>query len=638
MDIPKGFEVVDSPVDIPEGFEVVTGSYGKLQPVYDQMIASGVPEIEAKEFISKAQSTSRGDLEAMQGEAGVQPSSAAGSFSSGFERGAMSLGEGIMQKGAEALGAMGIDTNQFLDELARNRAIEQRKTDIETSERPILGAAGEIVGNVAPVAAAAPAGLGANVVLGALFGGSEYDANLGDAAIGGLFGAGGKLTADALGKVYRSVKGNAPRSTQDLIEFAKANDLPYMTTDAVPPKTFVGKSAQSAGEKIPFAGTGPARAGQQAKRSELIEDYSKQFGEYNPNEIYESLASNVNIAKRNAGQGRGAIVDQIADVNTAAEKTVSAIDAEIKRLSTTPSGVLKETADSQTIDQLNRFKNDILADPTFSNLEQLRSVFRENVKGERVLMPGRTQAGIDRVYSAMGEDMKNVVSSNLGDEALTKWNQFNKIYANETGRIKNTKLKNILNKGDLTPEVVNSMLFSNKPSEVKILFNSLTPDGKAAARNGLIGKAVEKATRKGEVSPEIFSSELERMSKQLGIAFDGADKKYLDGMKNYLDATQQASKAAIQTPTGQQLYQIAVPSAAAGDVMATGGIGLMGAGGYGLLARAYESKPIRDLMIRMGSMEKGSSAFEKTLDQLNFRINALSQASLNTGVPVNEDE
>ncbi|MDF4667648.1 hypothetical protein P3526_25580, partial [Vibrio parahaemolyticus] len=163
-------------------------------------------------------------------------------------------------------------------------------------------------------------------------------------------------------------------------------------------------------------------------------------------------------------------------------------------------------------------------------------------------MPNRSDAAINRVYKAMSDDAGDAISTNLGADALRKYNQANAIYADEANKILNTRLKSILTKGDLTPEVVNNILFSKNKSEIRSLYNSVDTRGRAQMRNAIIGKAIEKA---GD-SPDQFLRQLNIMSNQTGIAFRGQEAIYINGLKKYLEATRQASKAGVTTPTGQQ--------------------------------------------------------------------------------------
>lgn len=203
-------------------------------------------------------------------------------------------------------------------------------------------------------------------------------------------------------------------------------------------------------------------------------------------------------------------------------------------------------------------------------------------------------------------------------DTLRKYQQANAVYADEAAKLKNTRLKNVLMKGDLTPEVVNNMLFSKNKSEIKTLYNSVGRVGRAQMRNGIIGKAMEKSGG----SPDQFLRQLNILQNQTGITFKGQDAAYLKGLKNYLQSTQQAAKAAVTTPTGQQTIPFIIGYGTAMNPATTGA-----AVSYGLLTRAYESEPFRNAMLRMASTPRGSTAFEKAMQQAQKAINALTQGA-----------
>ena len=201
---------------------------------------------------------------------------------------------------------------------------------------------------------------------------------------------------------------------------------------------------------------------------------------------------------------------------------------------------------------------------------------------------------------------------------LGQYQQANAVYADEAAKLKNTRLKNVLMKGDLTPEVVNNMLFSKNKSEIKTLYNSVGRVGRAQMRNGIIGKAMEKSGG----SPDQFLRQLNILQNQTGITFKGQDAAYLKGLKNYLQSTQQAAKAAVTTPTGQQTIPFIIGYGTAMNPATTGA-----AVSYGLLTRAYESEPFRNAMLRMANTPRGSTAFEKAMQQAQKAINALTQGA-----------
>lgn len=480
----------------------------------------------------------------------------------------------------------------------------------------------------APAAGAgtvAKAALGAGTTEAALKGAVQASGgeqvNPDEVALAAALGGAGKVAENALGGLYRMATGTPSGDAAAVREFAREQDAPLLTSDIAQPSTFAGKSAQSAAEKVPFAGTGAVRSEQQEARTRLVDEFSQRFGEYRPEDVVDSLKRQTSKVKQAAGSVRQGVMDQMQGAKVVPTNAIKAIDDEIARLSASPGGVARQTADTQTIQKLQAYKADLEAEGSFQNLEQLRTNFRTDVKGERMVMPNRSEAAINKIYSAMSKDMSESIQSTLGPDAARKWSNSNAVYRAEAENIKQTRLKSILQKGDITPEVVNNMLFSNKPSETRALYASLDKRGRDAMRAGLIGKAMEKSGG----SPDKFLGELKRMGGKIGIAFKGADRKFAEGLQKYLAATKQASAASLMTPTGQQLMQIAVPAGVTGDVMTTGGAATMAALGYGGLARAYESAPVRNAVMRLQSMPAGSSAFEKQLANVQRSLTPFAQ-------------
>lgn len=444
------------------------------------------------------------------------------------------------------------------------------------------------------------------------------DVNPIDVGIAGGLGAFGKGLENAAGALYRGLKGAPTGEAAVAKEFAESAGVPLMTSDVVPPQTFVGKSAQAAAEKIPVAGTGAPRAAQQQARSKLVEDFANKFGEYNPADIVDSLQRQTSKVRSAAGGRLSRINEAMQGAQVTPAKALNQIDNEINRLSQ-----LGKVADNQTIQKLQNYRDELASGADFDKLQRLRTQFRMDVKGERPVMPNQSEAAVQRVYHAMTGDIEDSVSGQLGNEALGKWKQANSIYAREAQNIKNTRLKSVLQKGDLTPEVVNNMLYSNKPSEVRALYSSLDTKGKNAMRAGIVAKAWEKSGG----SPDRFLNHLDKLSAQTGVAFKGGDKAYVDGLKSYLDHTRRAGQSGVLTPTGQEIFQLAAPAALIGDVVGSGGAGTMSAATLGGIARLYESKPVRNALLRLNSIKKGSTAFEKQAAKVQELMTSALQAS-----------
>ncbi|EIC6486553.1 lytic transglycosylase domain-containing protein [Salmonella enterica subsp. enterica serovar Typhimurium] len=418
----------------------------------------------------------------------------------------------------------------------------------------------------------------------------------------------------AAGAAYRGIRGTIAPEAQQAIQFANAADVPLHTTDVLQPNSRVGRMAQTTAENIPFAGTSTMRANQQEACSQLVDEFASRFGEYDPSIVIGSLKAKTSGIRKAAGNRLEQVQSAMTGVNIQPTRAIQQIDDEIGKLQK-----LGQVADTDTISKLQAYRNELAkGDVNLEQLSRLRTQFRMDVRGERTQMPPPAEAAVQRVYRAMTGDIDNSIGQNLGNDTLRRYKQANAVYADEASKLQNTRLKNVLMKGDLTPEVVNNMLFSKNKSEVQNLYRSVGQVGRAQMRNGIIGKAMEKSGG----SPDQFLRQVNLMSTQTGIAFKGRDAAYLKGLKNYLESTKRAGQAGVTTPTGQQTIPFIL---GIGTVTNPALVGV--GGGYGLLARMYESEPARNAMLRLANTPRGSTAFEKALAEVERAVNSVAQGA-----------
>jgi len=454
-----------------------------------------------------------------------------------------------------------------------------------------------------PKAVGTAAATEAAIEAGAADTGAGFDAK--EVATTGVLGGAGKIAEDIVSSGFRAARGKVSPEKAQAIQRAEQEGVMLMTTDVVPPETLAGKLAQSTGEVIPFAGTGGERAAQQEAREELAESFASQ---YKPQyeEVVQGLKRQTNKVKKAAGARLGAIKSQMDSVGEIpADKAINAIDNEINAL--TAKG---RVADDTTVNKLQEYRDALADGQTFDTLDTLRSDFREQVKGDRQVMPNRSQAATNKIYSAMTDDLEGAVTSNLGKKEADRFKSAKAAYAKQAEQVKNTKIKGILQKGDATPEQAGQMLFSQKPSEIKSLYQSLDTKGKQAARSTVLAKAIDNASKRvNGLTPNTLASELGKFKNQYKEVFKGADRKQIEGMIELLNATRRAQDAKTATPTGQMLLGPLGGYAAFTDLAATLGSGLS----IGLFARAYESKPVRNALLRLANTPKGSSKYDDAL-------------------------
>lgn len=415
------------------------------------------------------------------------------------------------------------------------------------------------------------------------------------------------------GAVSRAASGQVSPEARASIKFADENSVPLHTTDLLQPVSRTGRAAQATAEAIPWIGTSGIRSTQQEARSKLVSDFAAKFGEYDPSIVVGSLKAKSAGIKKAAGNRLEQVQNAMTGVNIQPTRALQQIDDEIAGLQK-----LGKVADTDTINKLRAYRDELAGgNVDLQQLSNLRSQFRQDVKGERLVMPNRSDAAIQRVYRAMTGDIDSSIGQNLGNDTLRRYKQANAVYADEASKLQNTRLKNVLMKGDLTPEVVNNMLFSKNKSEVQNLYNSVGSIGRNQMRNGIIGKAIEKS----DGSPDQFLRQLNIMSNQTGIAFKGQDAAYIKGLKNYLEETKRAGQAGVVTPTGQATIPFILGGASVANPKM-----LAVMGGYAGLARLYESKMARNALLKMASTPKGSTDFEKAAAKVSEVINSTLQA------------
>ena len=448
--------------------------------------------------------------------------------------------------------------------------------------------------------------------------GGFFDAS--EVALASVLSGSGKSLENIISAIgnYRRA-GRVPQETEDIIRMGREEGIPIMTTDVVEPETLAGRLARSTGETIPFAGTGQQRAEQQAMRERLTDRFAEGVvPRYD--EVVKGLREKGGKIRRAAGdrlERIGREMDNVGEIDTT--RTIAAIDDEIEAL--TRKG---RVPDEATLSELQRYKEAIQEGQIFTSMDTLRSDFREAVRGERQSLPSRSDAASNRIYQAMSDDLDSAIRNNpeLGAREADRFKQAKGIYAREMETLKKSRLKSVLDKGDVTPESVKNILMSQKPSEMVNLYRRLDDNGRSAARMTVLSEILDKASnRVGGLTPNSLATQLRKNKNQIDIFFKGQEKDQIRGLQKLLDATRRAQDAKVATPTGQQLIGILGPAGVITNPVET----LLGGGTIGSMARIYESPAIRDILVRINAV-KGDARDRAFIDAAN-KIQAAVQAA-----------
>jgi len=429
-------------------------------------------------------------------------------------------------------------------------------------------------------------------------------------------GPAGQIAASLAGGVAGATMAGPRRvpttpGLRETVEESQRRGIPVMTSDIAPPETFMGKAAQRTGERIPLIGTGPQRAAQQRARIDAVRDVLRQYGADDAagvsDDVMRDLANKRAADLSKYSNLKGEVIGRLDAAGTVPVPTATqAIDDQIAQLQS-----LRSEQYAPVIKVLEDWKAS-LQGQGLRNIETLRKQVGESFAApELSSIRSAGQKALSAVYGPLKQDMENFITA-VGDRRdVTKWKLSDKRLSALAGELDMGALKSVLRSGDVTPEVVDNLLFSRKPSEVRQLYTSLTPAGQANARTAILARAAEKARYELEdgtrmFSPERFNAEIKRLQPQIGVFFRGDDLKQVEGLSRALTLTRRAGEAGVVTATGQE----AVPFVAGGalaEIMGTLGATIATAGGIGGMARIYESAPVRNLMLQLGKAAPGSA-------------------------------
>ncbi|HAZ6822961.1 TPA: DNA transfer protein [Escherichia coli] len=551
----------------------------------------------------------------------------AGQIAEQAGRGLVNIPFDVLQGGASLINAIsqGLGGPKVLDDVYRpvDRPTDPYAQAGETIGGYLLpiGTAAKAAG--APAKLAGDIGSAGNMIAGSLADAANQEGDFAQNAVknaGVNLAAQGVLSAAAkgIGRGITAVRGEISPADQQLLKRAAAADVPVMTSDVVPPKTKLGNQLQGYSEGV-IAGTGPMRAAQQDARTKLVNRFTEKYGDYDPSVVVDSLKSGVarekSLAKSKLNSLSGRMVGKPVDTSGA----IRAIDGAVNEL-----GKLKGVSDTQTISALNDYKNAIQeitnGDDAFELLDKLRTQFRIDVKGDRTVLPSMSQTMVDRVYNSLTNSLSKSIAKGLSPKDASAWRAGKADYAKMATHATQTRLKNVLNKGDLTPEAVNTIVYGQYGSDIARLYGKLDQKGKDMLRAAYISKIADKV---GD-SPQKMMTELGKLQKQANgqvfkTVFGGKNGKEIEGMLSILDATKRASEANVVTKTGMTL----APLVRVIGNLKTGGALLAGETGIGLMSRVYESPMARNALLRLANTKAGTPAYERALSNAANAIRPL---------------
>lgn len=296
---------------------------------------------------------------------------------------------------------------------------------------------------------------------------------------------------------------------------------------------------------------------------------------------------------------------------------------------------LKTKEVQPVIDKLEDWRN-ALQDQNLSNIEDLRKQMGESfTAGNLANVKGLGEKAVNSIYGVadkdgipidgLRKDMYEYIKAHGTQKDVDDWVNANKQLSKMMQDLKLPAFKATLNRGDVSPATVDRLLFNKDPSEVFTLYNNLSDKGRAVARSAIIAKAAQKAGSGEELSPDKFVAAVKDLGTQTGVFFRDDELRQVKGLVRVMDYTKRAASGNFVPRTGEQLVLPVTTGAAgmaigkllgSGDLATNLVVGTAASATYGLLARAYESAPVRTILSEIGKTASHTASEAAVMQRL----------------------
>jgi len=427
----------------------------------------------------------------------------------------------------------------------------------------------------------------------------------------------GLAAGRVLGRGAQVARAVPDDQAQSILRASKQFDVPVLTSDVRPPQGYTGRFLQGLSEKLGVLGTGQARASQQGAREAAV----KGFAEAMDIDLDSPFAADI------VNSVKGTIKAEISAAGRMRDEAVRVLDpAGVVPLTNTKAATarviakqaaLKEKGNSALVENIGRIERS-LEDGNFTQLKNIRTEVIDDIKALVKAEDSRAVADLESVKKAIDKDMLRF-AARTDPEAAKKWVKSNRAFADAYTRSKDSELKRLIMNGELTPEKVTPLIRGGRPSELNRLYQSMDATGREAARKAIIQDALKDARffeTDANPNPDAFATALNRANRQqaINVFFRGNAKEELDGLARLLNATRRAQQGATVTKTGEQIVPI-LSYGGLGAGLATNPVGTAAiVGSASMLLKAYESRPFRGLMLKLGNTKPGTLAEKRLLD------------------------
>ncbi len=411
-----------------------------------------------------------------------------------------------------------------------------------------------------------------------------------------------------LKNVFRGIEGVIPEAKAQVLGYAKQareflqSGRPAIVTtqDAVPEAhTPFRMILLKMVERLPLTGTGALRVRQRDQRVEVLRNLADRWN-LNPNTNYgATVLRDINA---NAGARLDAARTAIdTGVDTMADTPVILRDfrLRIRDIIETEQGY-GEMAHQGVIDLLNKTRNAVWQGGQRQDFGRGFGVVNdwlERLYAESAQAPPGARVLLDDAAAALRRDLERTARES-GTDAAEGWLRGTRQLETIVNKSEAKTLTGLIEAGNVDQKVMRGVLREGNPEQLQLLVRNLSDDGvhegqQMILRNAMrVGGWRRTAAAEANVDPArvLRFLEGENVEAQLQAFFPGRARVELDGMMEYLRMTaqaQQIGKGVGMAASGG----FAQKSADAMNLMTLGLIGAVG--------QAYQSAPVRNLLLRL---------------------------------------
>jgi hypothetical protein len=437
--------------------------------------------------------------------------------------------------------------------------------------------------------------------------------------VGGVVGKAAEKVIKIAKIPVRAVKSDLPADKLDLIKTAEQNNLKLQTSDLLDEtESVIAQNLQTLNERIPLVGTGKARVNQQKARVEILEKIKNDFNIDNGSNFEIDIVKNIKEESlRKLTQARTKRTEAIDSLNQFGKVPTLNVKKEISEIVKKAQKVgVGTVVDKDTIVFLQDI-NKSISGKNFGELAQVRTRLINKIETVKRSEDKGGISELQKAKTAIDRQMKVFAKKN-DINALKKWKDQNAEFTDELQVIKNTAIKGIIEKGDFDERKIMPLLRSGSQKELNTLKRSLDKKGIKLVQSSIIKDIFDKTGGVDNLNPDRFITKIKKLEtdRALNTFLNTSDKKQLDGLVKVLDATRRAQKATSEVRTGDVILSLTGVGTGAASV-ATGSLApILGvAGTVKAFNSIYNSKPVRNYLIKLSAVKKGSKQESDLLTQ-----------------------